>query len=91
MTTDIDIDIDIKPVTEDGDPLVAHIVLSPDERTAASYILEAMISGFPVTAICGKVWVPSRNPEPLPLCDKCKELYGTLREFSPNLPDRPTF
>ena len=26
-------------------------------------------------ALCGKVWVPSRDPKRFPLCPECKRLY----------------
>ncbi|HET7408529.1 MAG TPA: DUF3039 domain-containing protein [Mycobacteriales bacterium] len=38
-------------------------------------ITEAMVTGTPVTALCGKVWVPSRDPSRFPVCPMCKELY----------------
>jgi hypothetical protein len=38
-------------------------------------IMEAMINGTPVRALCGKVWVPSRDPSRFPVCPECKELY----------------
>ncbi|MGH3415236.1 MAG: DUF3039 domain-containing protein [Actinocrinis sp.] len=38
-------------------------------------ITEAMVLGTPVTALCGKVWVPSRDPSRFPICPTCKEIY----------------
>ena len=38
-------------------------------------IMEAMINGTPVRALCGKVWVPSRDPSRFPVCPECKEIY----------------
>jgi hypothetical protein len=38
-------------------------------------IMEAMVTGTPVVALCGKVWVPSRDPSRFPVCPMCKELY----------------
>jgi len=38
-------------------------------------ITEAMVTGTPITALCGKVWVPSRDPKRFPVCPTCKELY----------------
>jgi Protein of unknown function (DUF3039) len=38
-------------------------------------IMEAMIEGTPVTALCGKVWVPSRDPKRFPVCPTCKEIF----------------
>ena len=31
-------------------------------------ILESALSGDPVTALCGKVWVPGRDPQKFPVC-----------------------
>lgn len=42
-------------------------------------ILESALSGDPVTALCGKVWVPGRDPEKFPVCPTCKEIYQGLR------------
>lgn len=41
-------------------------------------IVKAMIDGLPVVALCGKVWVPSRDPDKYPVCPTCKELYEKL-------------
>jgi hypothetical protein len=42
-------------------------------------ITEAMVLGTPVVALCGKVWVPSRDPQRFPVCPMCKEIYESLR------------
>ena len=39
---------------------------------------EAYIMGTPVIALCGKIWVPSRDPEKFPICPTCKELLASL-------------
>ena len=55
-------------------------------------ITEAMIAGKPVVALCGKVWVPSRNPDRYPVCPTCKEIYknmgknGSSWPFGPDVP-----
>ncbi len=41
-------------------------------------ILESALSGEPVTALCGKVWVPGRDPKRFPVCPTCKESPETL-------------
>jgi Protein of unknown function (DUF3039) len=51
-----------------------------------SKLTEALINGTPVIALCGKVWVPSRDPERYPVCPECKRLYemgpdGRRREW----------
>ena len=38
------------------------------------------VTGDPVIALCGKVWVPGRDPEKFPVCPTCKEIYDGLRD-----------
>ena len=38
-------------------------------------ILESAVSGRPVVALCGKVWVPNRDPQRFPVCPTCKAIY----------------
>lgn len=42
-------------------------------------IMESALSGEPVIALCGKVWVPGRDPKRFPVCPTCKEIYEGLR------------
>jgi hypothetical protein len=42
-------------------------------------ILESALTGKPVIALCGKVWVPGRDPEKFPVCPECKKIYDTLK------------
>lgn len=41
-------------------------------------LTEAMVEGSPLTALCGKVWVPSRDPKKYPVCPECKEIYDGI-------------
>jgi hypothetical protein len=41
-------------------------------------LMEAMVEGTPVRALCGKVWVPTRDPNRFPVCPECKEIYESL-------------
>ena len=43
-------------------------------------LTEAMVMGTPVVALCGKIWVPSRNPKDYPVCPECKEIWESLPE-----------
>jgi len=43
-------------------------------------IMESAMTGEPVIALCGKVWVPGRDPERFPVCPQCKEVYDGLRD-----------
>lgn len=47
-------------------------------------VTEALINGTPVTALCGKVWVPSRDPKKYPVCPECEEIQS---HRDPNLID----
>lgn len=42
-------------------------------------ILQSAMSGKAVRALCGKKWIPSRDPERFPICPICKEIYAGLR------------
>jgi hypothetical protein len=42
-------------------------------------IVESAVMGSAVIALCGKVWVPSRDPETFPVCPMCKEIYEKLK------------
>lgn len=42
-------------------------------------VLESALSGEPVVALCGKVWVPGRDPKKFPVCPSCKEIYEGLQ------------
>lgn len=43
-------------------------------------IVESAVTGKPVTALCGKRWVPSRDPNKFPICPTCKEIHAGLRK-----------
>lgn len=46
-------------------------------------IVESAVLGTPVVALCGKIWVPGRDPEKFPVCPVCKEIYEGLRPEPP--------
>jgi hypothetical protein len=41
-------------------------------------VVEGMVNATPVRALCGKVWVPGRDPQKYPLCPTCKEIAQSL-------------
>ena len=60
--------------TDDGDhDRFAHYVRKDK-------ITQAALGGTPVIALCGKVWVPGRDPEKYPVCPECKEIYDGMCE-----------
>ncbi len=61
-----------KPVPDDGDhDRFAHYVRKTDQARAA-------VEGVPVRALCGKVWVPSRDPKKYPVCPQCAKIRERL-------------
>ena len=57
---------------DDGDrERVAHYVQKDK-------ITESAVTGAPVIALCGKVWVPNRDPKKFPVCPECKEIYEEM-------------
>lgn len=64
---------DTRPSTGDGDHDRFSHYVKKDEMT------KALVEGTPVRALCGKIWVPSRDPDRYPTCPACEELMGILR------------
>jgi hypothetical protein len=65
----------------DGDhERMSHIVLegyTPPEGeyvAAGPSVVEGIVNGTPVKALCGKIWVPRRDPKRYQLCPTCKEI-----------------
>lgn len=54
-----------------GEPKFAHYA-------DAASVTEGYIMGKAVLAICGKFFVPSRDPLKFPICPICKELAAAL-------------
>lgn len=78
-------DLTVSPVhadpTLDGDhERMSHIVLEGytpeggDFVPAGPTVVEGIVNGTAVRALCGKVWVPGRDPKRYPLCPTCKDI-----------------
>ena len=71
-----------EPMLDDRDhERMAHIVLEGFKQAeggdfipAGTNVVEGMVNGTPVKALCGKVWVPGRDPKRYPLCPTCREI-----------------
>jgi hypothetical protein len=65
---------DVRPKTSHGDgdhERFAHYVLKDK-------IVDSAVSGTPVIALCGKKWVPTRDPSRFPVCPDCKRIYESI-------------
>jgi hypothetical protein len=80
-----DLLIESVATTDDADhERFTHIVLEGytpkdgDFVALGNSVVEGMINASPVTALCGKVWVPGRDPQKYPLCPTCREVATSL-------------
>jgi hypothetical protein len=69
LTKPID-DVQVEPTdvdTDDGDhDRFAHYCRKED-------VARAYVTGEAITALCGKKWVPTRDPSRYPVCPTCVE------------------
>lgn len=61
-----------------GEKDPAHIIRQAGGDGGAK-LMEAMLNGTPVEALCGEIFVPSRDPENRPVCQPCKEERNRLQ------------
>jgi hypothetical protein len=63
-------------------PETADVEAGDHERLAhyvrKEKILESAVTGAPVIALCGKVWVPNRDPGRFPVCPECQEIFESM-------------
>ena len=59
-----------------------HVEAGDHERfahyVAKDKIVESAVMGAPVVALCGKVWIPNRDPGKFPVCPQCKAIFEGL-------------
>ena len=64
---------DVPVTTDDGDhDRYAHYVIASDLEASRS-------TGLPVRALCGKIWMPDKDPNRYPVCPTCKEIAGKMK------------
>ena len=66
--------IEDKPLIDDGSgdhDRFAHYVRKAD-------IVRANVEGVEVVALCGKKWIPNRDPDRYPICPTCAEIRKAL-------------
>lgn len=74
MTADTLVEPEVQTTDGDHDRL-SHYIWSDNPHAA---ITAAMVTGTPLTALCGKTWVPARDPERYPVCKRCNEIRTRL-------------
>jgi len=74
-------DIELDPITDPADPIKAHMVSCPPEwESSEVWLAHARLNRLPVKALCGVVFVPSRNPMRHPVCDPCIDEFKARLE-----------
>ncbi|MGH9126575.1 MAG: DUF3039 domain-containing protein [Acidimicrobiales bacterium] len=78
------------PTLEGDHERMAHIVLEGVRTeegefvSAGPSVVEGIINATPVRALCGKVWVPGRDPRRYPVCPTCQEIAKSLGWDTPS-------
>jgi hypothetical protein len=82
-----------EPMQPDNEPVGGGTILdervAPAETEAGDHerfahyvqkekIVESAVTGSPVIALCGKVWIPNRDPKKFPVCPECQEIFDSL-------------
>jgi hypothetical protein len=70
MSTDIQERLE-ESLTDSREPKYAHYAESVS-------VTEGYVLGKTVVAICGTIFVPSRDPKKFPLCPICKQIAESL-------------
>lgn len=85
MVLNPQIDAEVRAVLDDGDhERFTHIVLegyTPDDGefvAIGNSVVEGIINSSVVQALCGKTWVPGRDPQKYPLCPTCRDIAISL-------------
>jgi len=69
---------DIRLDQGDGDhDRFSHYVRKED-------IVRSNVEGVEVMALCGKKWIPHRDPDRYPICPTCREIMSQLFGSTPN-------
>jgi len=42
-------------------------------------IVRSNVEGVEVVALCGKKWIPNRDPDRYPICPTCREIMSTIK------------
>lgn len=70
------------PELDLGEAEAKHIIKAEPGESPTATVLRARIEGIPLEALCGYIWIPHKNPDGLPLCQKCKEIFDLECAFN---------
>lgn len=69
--------------TTEIEQVVTQPTESGDHDTFRHYVKKhdlerAILDGIPATALCGKKWLPTKDPDRYPTCPECKDIWASL-------------
>lgn len=62
--------------TKVGDPLLDNDTPKHSHYVDKEYMGDAYVFGEPMMALCGYMWVPTRDPRNYPICPECERLFN---------------
>jgi hypothetical protein len=71
MSTDTQVAPPDSKLDEGDHDRFSHYVIGGGEA-----LMKSAVTGEPVVALCGKVWVPSRDPKRYPVCPQYEEIQN---------------
>lgn len=84
----VDIEIASGPVELEVDPRagtdadVSDVDWGDDDHhahyTDKEGLVEAMMNGWHIIALCGHTFIPMRDPQKFPVCQKCQAIHDSL-------------
>ena len=73
MSTELDDKVDLWPTDAGDHDTFSHYVKK-------DMLEKAIFEGKSVIALCGKVWLPTKDPMRFPVCPDCKKAWESLNE-----------
>lgn len=69
--------------TQDVETVIQNFNVDGDHDKFAHYadktdVTEAFVTGIPIIALCGKIWVPTRDGSGFPVCPECQKIFSRL-------------
>ena len=71
LDADTAIIVDIDDEVEFEEPTVSHLITKED-------YMNGYVNGVVIMALCGHKFIPTRDPDKLPLCQKCAEIARNI-------------
>lgn len=65
--------VETRPETDYREPGDAERLAHYYDKRIYS-LIDCIVAGKPITALCGKTWIPTRDPEKFPICPDCQAI-----------------